>query len=509
MYRVDQQPELPDFYLPFGGKLDPQNRWVKPASFIPWHLIEADYQAHFAASAMGAPAMSSRIAPGALIIKERLGITDEETVAQIRENPYLQHFVGLHEYLRDDLFDPSMMIHFRKRISPESFAEINHFILQKAREKQARTGEKPPSPPSADPPSSSPDETLPTPYPNGKLLIDATCTPADITYPTDLKLLNDAREKTERIIDDLHATFPRGTAKPRTYRREARKHFLTIALSKKPKANKIRTAPGKQLRYLKRNPGHIHNLLDNGAPLSALRGYWHKCLMVIHTLYDQQLEMYQQRSHRVADRIVSISQPHIRPIVRGKLSKSVEFGAEISVSHIDGMVLLERFSWDAYNETVDLTAQAESYRQRTGTYPASIHADKIHQTRLNRTWCRERGIRLSGKPPGRPRTLTSEEKKARRKDETDRIPIEGKFGNLKRKGTLERVMAKLAITGRTVISIGLPVLNLDTWMRVFWIVFYGASTRPPLAGSFPTLRWQRIDLPDFISSAHRQPLRAA
>lgn len=467
MYRTNRQPELPDFYLPFGGKLDPENRWVRLAKIVPWHLVEEDYRSNFANSGMGAPAKESRIALGALIIKERLGVTDEETVAQIRENPFLQYFLGLHEYLREDLFDPSMMVHFRKRISPETLGKINLAIIERAR-KADEPPQDPPAPTQdGTPPSAPAPDAKPEAQPKGKLLIDATCTPADITYPTDLKLLNDAREKAERLIDDLHAAMSGKTAKPRTYRKKARLDFLNIALSKKPKTSKIRTAIGKQLRYIKRNLGHIHRQLDNGASLGDLSAYWHKCLMVIHTVYDQQLEMYQQRSHRCADRIVSVSQPHVRPIVRGKASQRVEFGAKISASHVDGFILLDRFSWDAYNETSDLSEQAEKFLERFGHYPASIHADKIYQTRVNRAWCKERGIRLSGKPLGRPRELSREEKKQQRQDETDRIPIEGKFGNAKRKGTLQRVMAKLAITSRTVVSIGLISLNLDTVLRIF------------------------------------------
>jgi transposase, IS5 family len=470
MYRANRQPELPDFYLPFGGKLEADNRWIKLAQIIPWHLVEQDYRANFADSGMGAPAKESRIALGALIIKERLGVTDEETVYQIRENPYLQYFLGLHEYLRDNPFDPSMMVHFRKRIRPETLEKINLAIIQNSRGQATPTHDPPASPPDQTPPSNEDTSTIPNTNPdaspNGKLLIDATCTPADITYPTDLKLLNDAREKTERIIDDLHLAMPGKVSKPRTYRKKARRDFLTVALSKKPKATKIRTAIGKQLRYIKRNLGHIHRMLDNGASLSDLTAYWHKCLMVIHTLNDQQLEMYQQHRHRCADRIVSISQPHVRPIVRGKLSQRVEFGAKISASHVDGFIMIDKFSWDAYNETSDLSDQAESYRQRFGHYPVSIHADKIYQTHANRAWCKERGIRLSGKPLGRPRQLTREEKRQQRQDETDRIPIEGKFGNAKRKGTLQRVMAKLAVTSQTVITIGLIVLNLDAVLRI-------------------------------------------
>jgi transposase, IS5 family len=490
MYRANRQPELPDFFLPFGGKLDPDNRWVKLAKMVPWNLLEEEYRANFADSGMGAPAKESRIALGALIIKERLGITDEETVYQIRENPYLQYFLGLHEYLRENLFDPSMMVHFRKRVGPKALEKINLAIIRSARG-QAIAPE--------DPPVSSPDETsisnenpssTPSdktePEPNGKLLIDATCTPADIAYPTDLKLLNEAREKTERIIDDLYATTPAKAKKPRTYREKARRDFLTVALSKKPKARKIRTAIGKQLRYIKRNLGHIDSLLENGASLNDLTECWRKSLMVIHTLYAQQLGMYQQRSHRCADRIVSISQPHVRPIVRGKASQRVEFGAKISASHVDGFMMLDRFSWDAYNETSDLSEQAEAFRQRFGHYPASIHADKIYQTRVNRAWCKDRGIRLSGKPLGRPRELTKEEKKQQRQDETDRIPIEGKFGNAKRKGTLQRVMAKLAITSKTVVAIGLLVLNLDALLRLLralirqWTIWWS-----PLMAKFP------------------------
>lgn len=93
-------------------------------------------------------------------------------------------------------------------------------------------------------------------------------------------------------------------------------------------------------------------------------------------------------------------------------------------------------SWDAYNETSDLVVRAGKFRERFGRYPAGIHADKIYQNGANRAWCKERGIRLSGKPLGRPKGLSREEKKQHRQDEKDRIPIEGKFGNSIRKGTL-------------------------------------------------------------------------
>lgn len=468
------QPEFADFLLPFGGKLKADNRWVRLAGMMPWQVVEECYAESLAGTGMGSPARSGRIAYGALVIKEKLGITDEETVAQISENPYLQYYLGLQEFRDKPLFDPSMMVHFRSRFSEESHQRINAEII--ARASASPEAESAGSPQDDD---KQDDEQSPPPTHAGKLLIDASCTPADITYPTDLKLLGEAREKTEDFVDKLHAPFVGQKRKPRTYRQEARKRFLAIAKQKKAGKRKIRKAIGQQLRYLRRNLNHIDRMLREGASLNQLTKYQLKCLHVIHEVYRQQEEMYRERTHRIADRIVSISQPHVRPIMRGKAGKRVEFGAKISISHLPGgLVSLDRLSWDAYNEGSDLVAQAEGYRERYGYYPSSIHADTIYRTRANRAYCKEHGIRLSGKPLGRPRKETGENKellKEQKKqilaDERDRIPVEGKFGNAKRKGTLERIMAKLMDTAESVIHVGIVTLNLGTWLRavVFWL----------------------------------------
>ena len=134
-----------------------------------------------------------RVALGALIIKERLGTSDEETVEQIRDNPYLQYFLGFKEFSDDPPFHSSMFVHFRKRITRKMVGEINEKIAQ--REEQAEG-------------SDDTDDSSGTPHKNkGKLLVDATCAPADITFSTDLKLRNKAREKSEEIIDILHKPF--------------------------------------------------------------------------------------------------------------------------------------------------------------------------------------------------------------------------------------------------------------------------------------------------------------
>ena len=117
MYKNNEkQLKFEDFYLPFGGKLRSDNRWVKLSKLIPWHEFEELYARTLAVTGMGAPAMSVRVALGSLIIKERLGTSDEETVEQIRENPYLQYFLGFEEYREEAPFHPTMFVHFRKRL---------------------------------------------------------------------------------------------------------------------------------------------------------------------------------------------------------------------------------------------------------------------------------------------------------------------------------------------------------------------------------------------------------
>lgn len=476
MYRKDNphQMKFQNFYLPFGGELSGENRWVILAEQIPWHRIEQNYRELFSEDE-GCPAKEARVGFGALIIKERLGTTDRETVEQIRENPYLQYFLGFAEYSNETPFHHSMMTHFRKRFNKETLAQINDMIVEDAMNQESEVADK-----------SSDDDDKPSN--NGKLIVDATCTPADITYPTDLNLLNDAREKTEEIIDAMHAPFIGEKRKPRTYRQKARKDYLAVAKQKKPGYKKIRKAIGKQLRYLKRNLKTIEKRVKAGL-LRLLTKRMYRNLLVVQELYRQQLWMYENRSHKIADRIVSISQPHVRPIVRGKAKSNVEFGAKISVSLVNGFSFVDRINWNNYNESGDLESQIESYRNRFGFYPKSVHADQIYRTRKNRRYCKRNGIRLSGPPLGRPKKVTEanasalkHDRRIHRQDEIDRIAIEGKFGQGKRRFTLDRIMAKLAKTSEATIAISFIVMNLEKILSalLYFLLSYCRMFRIPL-----------------------------
>jgi transposase, IS5 family len=379
----------------------------------------------FSKEDIGSPAKSSRLALGALLLKERLGVKDRELVAQIAENPSLQYFLGLMAYQEEAPFHHSLLPTFRKRFSHDSLGKINDAMARLIADAQPTEEEAKGEAVSA--------------RTKGQLLVDATCVPADITYPTDPHLLHEAREKTEEIIDHLHACRATPMKKPRTSRQNARRDYLRVAKAKKPGRQKLRQGIGKQLRYLRRNLGTIAGMAQEGR-LVTFPPTRYRQLLVIQELYRQQLWMYTHRCHRIADRLVSLSQPHVRPIVRGKAGRPVEFGAKISVSLVEGVSFVDRSSWDAYNESVDLVEQIEAYHRRFGYDPASVHADHIYRTHENRRYCASKGIRLSRPPLGRPRKVneaTADQVKHDQQqghdDATARMAVEGKFGQGKRR----------------------------------------------------------------------------
>ncbi len=286
------------------------------------------------------------------------------------------------------------------------------------------------------------------------MIYDASACPQDIAHPTDLGLLSKSREITEAIIDELHRANPQGK-KPRTYRKVARKAYLKVAQNKNPSKKAIRRGIKSQLQYLKRNFKTIDRQLDGFGvfPLSRRmqRKYW-----IIQTLYEQQLGMFQSRTHQVDDRIVSIDQPHVRPIVRGKARAKTEFGAKIHLSLVDGFSFLDTISWHAFHEGTHLADYVENYRKRFGFYPAKVLADKIYCTRENRKWLKDKNIKLAAKPLGRPSAKAVEHHVR----PGERNPIEGKFGQAKTTYGMNRIRARLKHTSQSWIASIILVLNL-------------------------------------------------
>ena len=341
------------------------------------------------------------------------GLSDEDITQVIAENPYLQYFLGLHEYRYECPFDPSMMTRFRQRITPEMLAWVNDQIIGR----QQAEGKDDDDPNDSNKDDSSPpdaggdgvlaaqaDEKKEETTNEGTLILDATCVPQNIRFPTDSSLLNEAREKTEEIIDILHEQGMTEGRKPRTYRNVARKQYNSFSKARKKTGKMIRKVVRQQLGYLKRNLGYIDEIVKKHPDClkQALSRYKAQCLEVIRLLFSQQQEMFRKNTHRVENRIVSISQPWVRAIVRGKQNAEVEFGAKVEMSVVNGFLRIESLRWDAFNECTTLQESAESYRKAYGHYPQRVLADTIFRTRENLRYCKEHGIHMNGPKLGKP-----------------------------------------------------------------------------------------------------------
>ena len=458
--------------FPFGVELRTDNRWVQYARIMPWEKIDRIYSAKFD-EPRGQVAKPSRLAFGALFIQWRLSLTDEETMEQIRENPSMQFFCGFETYTTEKPFDSSLMVYFRKRISADMMKSITEEAFaaeaKKVIEKDDDTGGPGKSGGGGTPGVDSGDGVgEERPKNKGTMLLDATCYPADIKYPTDIGLLNHARELTERIIDELHEQIKRpGVEKPRTYREVARKEYLSFAKKRKPTQQQIRSANRQQLQYVRRNLDTIAKQVAQGANMRILDNELYRKLLVISELYRQQKYMYDERTHKVEGRIVSIAQPWLRPIVRGKANAPVEFGAKAATARVGGFSFMMHMDYENFAEAQYLEKSAEEYQRIFGFYPNTIIGDRVYGNRNNRNYCKSKGIRLSGPGLGRKsEDARDAEYEQIYRDSCKRNAIEGDYGTEKRKYGMDRIMAKLDNTTLTAISVGNFVKNAEHLRRI-------------------------------------------
>ena len=487
-YTPQAQLTLEGFETPFFQHLDKENRWVKLARFIPWDKLANIYYRRMN-SDFGAPSLSARMVIGAVIIKHMLNIDDREVVAQIQENVYLQYFVGLSSFTTEEAFDPSLMVTIRYRLGQDVMEEFNQLVLQQAGvipspskdkiEGSSLDNENNSSDTCTDADHSSAKdkeeqnieqsnniEHRDTPGDNntavansGTLLLDATVAEQQIEYPTDLKLLNESRQQLERMVEQVCKEGK--LHQPRMYKNKARQQYLTIAKKKKKTKKDIRKGLRRQLQYLSRDIKYINKLLEQHATLklSLNKRDW-KLLQVIHEVYRQQKEMFIEEKRTIEHRIVSLYQPHVRPIPRGKDRVQTEFGSKQLVMLKDGFTHVQTIGWDNFNEGIRLKECVEAYKEIYGSYPQKVSADAIFGNKANRQYLKEKEIRFVGKQLGRPPKTSSAEKRKLQKEMSGRNEIEGKFGQGKNAYGLQKIKARMKETSESWIMSIYFILNL-------------------------------------------------
>ncbi len=457
-----------DEFRTFDVTLEKENRWVQMGDIIPWNDFEEGYAKNF--KKYGEIAFPLRVALGALIIQAKLGLTDEETVCQIAENPYMQYFLGFKNFKAGRPFHQSQMTYFRKRIPSEAIMKINDAIAGKASAPEKKEEEEN----------------------AGELIIDATCAPSDMRFPTDTRLLNEARENLEDIIDTLHKPDTGKKRKPRTYRVKAKRIHVILDKQRKKTSKAIRKTIKKQLSFVKRDLSTVDKYLkQNPERENLLNSRQCRHLETIRLIYAQQWEMFKSRTHTVKDRIVSIHMPHIRPIVRGKAGAEVEFGAKILSTVVNGFSFPEHISFDTFNEGTMLKQAVENYKARYGFYPKSVMADQIFRSRENNKWLHERNIRISGPPLGRKSKsveITKALKLQARIDSGIRNQVESSYGVMKRKYSLDKVPTRLKETTESFIALMFLVKNLDHRLRLLFVRFFKKLFYPKYLRLFCSVR---------------------
>lgn len=464
------------FETPFEQKLSAENRWVRMAELVPWDEM-AEVFISCLSTDQGRPTVDLRVILGALMVKHIEGLSDEDTIQYIQENIYAQYFVGLSSFQTGPVFVPSLFVEIRKRLGEKGSARLNDLMIRQARELKANKHrrkpadkDKPGGPGQVQPPVQEGTEEVTAKKEGlagnqGTLLLDATVGPLHIAYPTDTRLLSEARRHSEQLIDLLYASqgglWPK---KPRTYRREAQRAYINFS-KRKNKSNKdIRKATGQQLRYLRRNLHTLNKMLDRlegqGHEVCWRYRQW-RIFWIIQELYRQQEEMFRDRRRRIDDRLVSIQQPYARPIKRGKGGgKDTEFGPKVNVSMSEGIARADQIDFNAFNESNCLPAQIEGYRRLYGYYPALVLADRIYWTRSNRNYLKDRGIQMGGVPLGPQKEMSKYEKYKARKRNNKRSEVEGKFGQAKSKYGLDDLFTRLPQTIRAEINLIFLAINL-------------------------------------------------
>jgi len=469
-YTSEKQLKIEGFDTTFEKSLSSDNRWVQLSKIVPWDKFASIYMSKMHQS-HGRPGIAPRRVLGALIIKHIMNLDDVGVIEIIQENIYMQYFVGLTSFSTEPVFSPTLFVDIRKRFGAEDFDKLNVHLLEfiskpsDDKHKERFDSEQGKDISNDDEKSKTIEkENAPEPkIPNkGKLQMDATVADQYITYPTDTTLLREATKQCEKIIDLLYDMQGKKGVKPRTYRRVLSKVYLGFQKKRRKSNKEIRKTNRLFIEALNRDISHINKMLDT-FDIFPLPHKEQRMLWIVSLLLEQQQQMFTTKTHSCKNRIVSIFQPHVRPIVRGKQKSKVEFGSKLGVSLDQGIARVNNLSWEAYNEGEDLTMQVEAYKQVHGYFPELVQVDKIYATRKNRKYLSDRNIRITAPPLGRPVKREAEsscQRQKRKKEAGERNQIEGKFGQGKNGYNLNKIRARLQATSESWIGAIFFIMNL-------------------------------------------------
>jgi len=285
---------------------------------------------------------------------------------------------------------------------------------------------------------------------------DATCYESSIKYPTDVKLLFDSVQWVYKEIELLYKS--KHLRKPRTKIKKWRARAISFSKMKKKRKNKRRSLTRGLLRLLTKLLG-ILSEYESTYGSKNLTAYRLKRVSTIRSILKQQSGKFYE-GIRPKEAIVSIDKPHIRPIVRGKEIKSVEFGSKLHKLQIDGISFIEHVSFDPFHEGNRLQKTIWRAQKLTGKKVRILGADAIYATNANRKYVTKRKIKTDFKPKGRPGRHKEHKSQLAQMITKERASrLEGSFGTDKAYFLLNKIKARTKKTELLWIFIGIHTSN--------------------------------------------------
>lgn len=438
--------QLPIFkeLSPYSGQIDRDNRWIKLSGLVPWEEMDTIYRRYFEDS-KHTIIKCSRLILGLMLGQMLLELGDRPIVEYFHENPYFQYFCGQNTFVvksKKAIIHHSLLSKRRKRLGKAYVAQFEREVLEALKQKGLIKGRK--------------------------LILDATVFPANITYPNDVKLLNTVREYLCKTILDVKNTCdPKGRI--RTVRRTARKVYLNFQKTNRKSTSFIRNTRNKMIRYVRRNIRQLETVLERAHGLKSWqRKQIEARLCVAKEILAQQIHMATTRGRHVANRIVSFYSPDVRPMVRGKEGKAVEFGPKAHVALVDGYAFLDDAQYDSFHEGIQLEASLNHHEDRFQKQPDLVLADQLYANRKNRALLEDKGIDHAFKRMGRPPNESQEDKRHHRRQfkqkQGQRNHVEATFGHLKGRFNLDKIKWTVPGGETMQIQLGLIAFNLHTAM---------------------------------------------
>jgi transposase, IS5 family len=388
---------------------------IQKEKIIPWcELLEIISEKY---SINGSKSKSIRMMLGLELAKRELGVSDEKIVETLSTDIALQYFCGFRSFGEEKIPDSSSMTYFRKRLGTEIFQRIEQCVTRSL-----------------------------IPYlpkrRRGQVIVDTTCIEANVTFPTDTKLLKKTWQKlvtvAEAIRDNGKELIIRGKQK-------LLKEVRGFDLRRKKSRRFIQKMRKKLWRETNKLEGKIMNhirkrMTETGQSFTEImEGLGKKTVTTILTakkIINQQGEMIRKKTNSVGNRIVSFHEKTVRPIVRGKEGRNVEFGSKIGLSVIGGFLASSHsVSSNNYSDTEILEETLEAYAKVRDKPPKEVVGDRGFHSPKNHNLLQAKDIRDGIEYRGRiPKKAILPSKKDLKRMKNQRSVVEGRIGNLKRMG---------------------------------------------------------------------------